>query len=616
MLRTRGAYLNSRSLPASSSVTLVMTTREFMSWNRSKPSQSKSSHEAQPEQSQDHGLNPPEYDLQAASKTYNVSDLLLDLDAIDSPYTKSVSAPSRRQGRIAHKKGQRKFAIERQSNNWWNIKDRSLYKRRSVVATVPMKSDLMALTLLGNPFEPTTGSSASSSFLRLILRSNGIREVEFDRIKSFDALLRSLKTSEDGLDPYNLADDSHGRAHSSVLDLLDRSESLWEFRRFTDLISQTTEGCQLLATHGIDVVNALERIRSPVSYRQALTYLNNLNACMESRGVENGQDYCDASLYLAVKVGFLPAVRRYLEVFLHKEHPASLTLYEAMLAVRKSRGTETGWKPVDALRIITGWENGGVPGQDEVRKPSFALCTKDSLMMWSSYIMSLGKLGASEALWHEYSHPGRTPMPNVNKVDPMIASNNLHLFAFKASNSPYKRFVKRKIELLMKAWRQDAKTSKAELFIQAFMTAGDLPSALKCLPQADSHTGGRIFAQVVKEHHPNLTKDQFDVYAQAQLKKHYRQYGRNDKHEFTLQLVKSGFKHFGKIQRPLDKELSLVERLLGVRYVEHTGMEPHHVWKSDENNYSTASLKRAPGVLLNEAGLSMSERLTHTNDTL
>ena len=62
----------------------------------------------------------------------------------------------------------------------------------------------------------------------------------------------------------------------------------------------------------------------------------------------------------------------------------------------------------EVLRLLTGWESGGISQSGEDEKASFASLTRHQVFRYTLFdalrIISLGSIGASEALWYEWEN--------------------------------------------------------------------------------------------------------------------------------------------------------------------------------------------------------------------
>jgi hypothetical protein len=69
----------------------------------------------------------------------------------------------------------------------------------------------------------------------------------------------------------------------------------------------------------------------------------------------------------------------------------------------EGRKNSRAWKQREALNLLTGWETAGVGGPNETRGVSLeSFLDRQNTPVFAKYILSLGQLGASEAIWQEW----------------------------------------------------------------------------------------------------------------------------------------------------------------------------------------------------------------------
>lgn len=460
------------------------------------------------------------YDIESAKNTYNVSDLVLKLDAIDNPLVveydeKREKQAAWRKSSIAKQQLKEELHTRLHRKDWWTSEDKSLPALRAKAATIPSSSDILALTLLGNPYRRKTSGTRSSTLLRAIMLENDIRDTELPPRKMFNNMLENMTSAS--------TERAGSVPEANLLQHVLRSNSLWELQRLTDQLSQTYEGCQLLVDHSSDLVAALARLRSGASTTDILVFLNNLIVCIEKREVEMGKTLCHFALMLSVEARTLAGTRNHLHTSLTRNYTSTGMLYTAMsIFITKSVSSISPWKRVDAMRLMTGWEHAGIPDPGETRQPSFALCVGDNMVMWKAYIEDLGRLGASEALWNEFKNQS-LPLP-----------------------------------------AHDATSTKSRLrlttFLRAFFAAGDLRSAIKCLPTGDSAVGKSMLRDMNRTHNLDLTSQQFDNIMKDQLSSCYIDFSKERYIGFRHQHLLQVFGDIARMHYSNDRLVSEVEQ--------------------------------------------------------
>jgi hypothetical protein len=279
--------------------------------------------------------------------------------------------------------------------------------------------DLLQYALLGEPSTQSTGAHyLRNIFKRRMLppqedASTKIQQLTVDF--TTDAA-QSLKAA--GYTPNPIQEEK------ITQDLL----SCWSFRRLERMLvmlSTTTEGCKFLATKGKVVVQAIRRIRKAgfgtfdetgykapeVKISMVVELLNNLTRNMTSRGVEIEDCICCAGLYYASKASLLPAVKMYLDIARRHGYRFDWKFGEAVRNLMFDYTKENiapkrwaAWKDEasrreDVLKLITGWNFEEVSCSHFI---STAENWKGTITPYSSYIVGLGEMGFSNALWDEW----------------------------------------------------------------------------------------------------------------------------------------------------------------------------------------------------------------------
>jgi hypothetical protein len=197
-----------------------------------------------------------------------------------------------------------------------------------------------------------------------------------------------------------------------------------QLRRTTHLIATTLEGCKFLSVNGSAVTDAIRacRVYSHPTQQEVLCFINALTQRIENQGLDPGQPLYDAGIYYAVKSACPWALKRYLERMVannysvvpskHRKNALSLAVKHPVSVLQEDRPFRmTNLFRSSMLSFLTGWEIDGVPSHGESRKPCFASLICGSSDMYYRYITGIGRLGAGEALWHEWTNPELTPIP-------------------------------------------------------------------------------------------------------------------------------------------------------------------------------------------------------------
>lgn len=209
-------------------------------------------------------------------------------------------------------------------------------------------------------------------------------------------------------------------------------------RSYISLLSSTREGCLFLAEHGQFVLNSIRRCRKSqadklyheeVTPEMTLSLLNNLRLNMNSKGVGMGAALCNAGLYYAVKALNLPAVRLYLQYMRQAQYTPSWRARGALASLFRAveggphRRIGDATQKVAALELITGWEGGTKPRGGEPRIICFAGLAFGNAQkefcftIYPKYIMGLGELGLTDAIYAEWMAPDESRMDKLIRGD-------------------------------------------------------------------------------------------------------------------------------------------------------------------------------------------------------
>lgn len=290
----------------------------------------------------------------------------------------------------------------------------SKHRRLTIKTECVTPPDLLQYALLG---EPSTHTNATH-YLRIVFRQRGVSS-KADASEKIQHLTRDFTT--------NFGETLKAAGYSANRTWLEKAAgdiySCTDIRileRILTILSTTRKGCGFIAWKGKVVVRAIKKCRETLNNKPqhlkthistVLGILNNLTQAMTSKGTKIEEALCAAGLYYASEVSILPAVRMYLEIA-HRNGYALNRMFEGAVQKLqfdyvKENYASIRWAPwkgkatrrEELLKLITGWNS------EEVSCSDF-LSTADKgiggLGPYSSYIVGLGEMGFSNALWEEW----------------------------------------------------------------------------------------------------------------------------------------------------------------------------------------------------------------------
>jgi len=275
----------------------------------------------------------------------------------------------------------------------------------------------------------------------------------------------------------------------------------------------------------------------------ALVYLNNLTSSMRKKEIAIGPSLCHAGIYYASKALVLPAVRVYLHITAEQSYPPNWRTEYAMerlcarlrheppIHTRTWGAWRVGdWRRRDVLSLMTGWESGGVQEVGEKRKACFGTILREDPEMYTKYLLALGALGASEAIWHEWS---TVSSPLLNELN----------------------------------WK-----GRVEAFVTAFLVAKDSHRALMVFNSiSEGPVHGLASSSADSKSEPQSQK----IKIQEMLLRHCHLHGMSPEvYGWLVEEITKAMSH------ELHEALPTIERLLEVDWV-NTGGEGFHVRKED-----------------------------------
>ncbi len=348
---------------------------------------------------------------------YDASKLVLDLDAADCKYVRryedqqedhawgpSISARNSRDEAKVRAKAQ---ATSKKRHNPKDIPDH--YR--------PAPIDLMRYALAGR------SNVKSNAHLRKVLSKclpPGLGKFE-DHIK----WLRAYEVLPYKVD--QLLHVSREQSAQGIESLLRDTTKIYESSRIISLLTRTIDGCRFVASHGPIFLNSIrvkpssDLRRQKVRGQKKLKFINSVIQKLESMGIDPGPQWYGAGLYNAMKASHCPALKKYIDIAVTRKDAFKLDIHLLQGTLeeiswpfdttgRRCISIEDSSMRDDLLKLLTGWENFGVPNGDECRKPCFALLVQDDRAMYEAYIAALAKLEACDALWHEFNHVDLTPI--------------------------------------------------------------------------------------------------------------------------------------------------------------------------------------------------------------
>lgn len=395
-----------------------------------------------------------------AKEPYVLPRLVIDLDAADSKLVRKLDDLEEdtpeplenlkaKQHRLYEemKKGDRKF--------------KQKVPLKTLNTTPP---DLLFYALLGDPIASQTKKTPQlrNSQLRTLFRSRMIQPED-----SAETKLQQLTLKYTANEAERLRSSGFGEVDEvAIVEQIRGCRIFSKLHRMISMLSQTREGCQFLGRNGSTIIKSISSSRrvqpmSPpvekVPSNMVLRMFNNLQLNMESKGVQLGTYLCNGALHYAGRSYNLPAVRKYLQILRSNSYATDWRTVSALKHVfQGTKSTPRGidpsqhYKREEILRLLSGWEKGGIPRDGEQRDISFAdIFGQDysvdfTTCLYPRYIIGLGELGLNDALWAEWESQDQLRIPVLIQGD------------------GYRRF-------------------RARMFALAFMVAKDQQGALEVL---------------------------------------------------------------------------------------------------------------------------------------
>ncbi|PBP22925.1 hypothetical protein BUE80_DR006179 [Diplocarpon rosae] len=396
---------------------------------------------------------------------------VIDLDAADSKYVRKADNSS---ATSASALIYREDSIE-ETQYQRNKKKREIGKAPIDVTKVN-PADLWSYILLGCDNAPSKFLPTAEG-LRLPLFTKARLQIITKRmgIDSLDSVEVAMAHFVDGFSidaTKNLQSAGFTRMKQATIRVFLRESKAWvTTRALVSMLSSTKQGCEFLARNGDALLTSLVLCRKAQvgrSYNEVLTpsmilrVLNNFRINASSKNVQIGAQLCNAALYYAGKDACLPAIKIYLKMaqsckYAPPDWRARAALSRLLFAlVRGRRGFKAEIERKKALELVTGWEGGMEPRAGQLRKPCFAYLAFKNMSqpfawaIYPKYIVGLGDLGMTEAIYAEWMSP------EPNRMDAILRGEE------------HRRF-------------------RSHMFAVAFLLADDPKRALQVLESVPTH---------------------------------------------------------------------------------------------------------------------------------
>jgi hypothetical protein len=346
--------------------------------------------------------------------TFNASKLVLDLDAADSIYvrrfedyqddevktspdTASLPPPKISRLKKPHHPSSTSRTLPRPSD---------IYQATA--------SDFLGYAILGAP--KSSGSNVHRE-LGQVFETTRLRR----RKGTFAEDIRWLK------DNAEIVNTSRQLSSEERLSEMFACSSISALRRFSSNATSNQDGCLFLATNDASLVKVMQNLLlSGLPRSEVLKYINSTIQVLTAQGVDPGRILVENGMFYAASLCLLQPLKHYIDMVVKRQYSATEYRIKALSALigsitsmnegidRREVGTTywnhgrvRDWYRRDALRIMTGWETGGIPRDGEKRENCFARIVQmePSPLAYFEYIQGLATLGASEAIWCEFMYP-------------------------------------------------------------------------------------------------------------------------------------------------------------------------------------------------------------------
>lgn len=373
-----------------------------------------------------------------AGEPYQLSNLVLDLDAEDSPHVRVFNDEDLATETIkwgydpAIDVTKEKVAVFLEE-----LAD-GVERMESVASTYFSKlhisdPDVFAVTLLGGSKVDsmfTDGALTTSNHAQYraslikVLQRNGIT----DRVIARDAnrVIHFMLHRQRLIPPipHSPSDQERGLVAADVRPVQAAARAcrnLDELRRFCSRLIQFDGGQFLTGPAGHEIVQLCRQFRGPENDRIILAFLNNIMIRQKTRGSDIGRALSLLGLRIASEVSDLPSTIRYFEVCLKNDWTGGVTdhcdqphmsIFALLNMVSKRRGSEDVDLRCQVLTLLTGQSLTHSSGLGSIQQLLNHQESKADLHSYISYIHLLGELGALRTLWFEWEFIHRRPAVN------------------------------------------------------------------------------------------------------------------------------------------------------------------------------------------------------------
>lgn len=368
-----------------------------------------------------------------AKEPYVLPRLVIDLDAADCKLVRKLEDLEEDTPEpLGNPKAKQRRLYEEMKKEYGTIGDRKFKEKVPLKTLNTMPPDLLFYALLGDPIASRTKKNAQ---LRTLFRSRMIQPED-----SAETKLQQLTLNYTADEAERLRSSRFGEVDEvAIVEQIRECRVFSKLHRMISMLSQTREGCQFLGRNGSAIMESVSSCRrgqsmnprvETVTSNMALRMFNNLQLNMESKGVELGTRLCNGALHYAGRSYNLPAVRKYLQILRSNSYATDWRTVSALKHVfQGTKSTPRGidpsqhYKREEVLRLLSGWEEGGMPRDGEQRDISFAdIFGQDysvdfTTCLYPRYIIGLGELGLNDALWAEWESQDQLRIPALIQGD-------------------------------------------------------------------------------------------------------------------------------------------------------------------------------------------------------
>ncbi|RDW59831.1 hypothetical protein BP6252_12918 [Coleophoma cylindrospora] len=361
---------------------------------------------------------------------YVLSPLVIELDAADNPHVRNFDDLEEHErenlfGTELYKaipkpeQFQLKIATEKVPKGHERVKIQGL---KTSVVTPP---DILSFVLYGTSRHRVNlprfycEYEADTEHLLWIYRFRGV-QYEKSILHNSRNLLSTFTTDKNEMRKRALLNPEQ---IENIVEEIQTCTDFAHLRRMTSIITQTPEGCDLIARHGEAVITGIDSCLAssdpPPDSIAILSYLNGLSSSLIPKGFKIGPELCSYAIDMATKAHVLPAVYNYLKLAHVNGYQPTYRAYHAMQILcrlgEQTRGVMRtwtisrgdNWKHRRLLRLLTGWESVEAAKSGVPREFCFMTLLENNEISeagtFYDYILILGRLGEKEMVWHEWT---------------------------------------------------------------------------------------------------------------------------------------------------------------------------------------------------------------------